>query len=280
MGPKDSLILFIKGFILGVANIIPGVSGGTLAVSLGLYEKILDAIGSFFKNFKKNMGLLIPILLGAFVALITTSKVVSYALTNFKAQTIFLFVGLIYGGTSLLMRKTRGKENISNIIIFAVTFLVVIALNFVKVDSLTISFTNMGVVDYLLLLLIGFIASSSMVIPGISGSFVLMIFGYYEKIINTVSNLTNFSELGSNLLILVPFGIGVLIGIVFMAKLITALIKKHEVKTYFGIMGFVLSSIVVLILQIDKFTFNFGNIFTCILAFLWGYLLARAIEKE
>lgn len=280
MGPKDSLILFIKGFILGIANIIPGVSGGTLAVSLGLYEKILDAIGSFFKNFKKNMGLLIPLVLGIGISLITTSKLVSYALTNFKAQTIFLFVGLIYGGTSLLMRKTRGKENVTNIIIFAITFLVVIGLNFIKADSLTISFVNMGVVDYLLLVLIGFIASSSMVIPGISGSFVLMIFGYYEKIINTVSNLTNFSELGSNLLILVPFGIGALIGIVFMAKLITALIKKHEVKTYFGIMGFVLSSIVVLILQIDKFTFNFGNIFTCILAFLWGYLLARAIEKE
>jgi len=280
MGPKDSLILFIKGFILGVANIIPGVSGGTLAVSLGLYEQILDAIGSFFKNFKKHMGLLIPLVLGIGIALITTSKVVSYALSNFKAQTIFLFVGLIYGGTSLLMRKTRGKENVTNIIIFAITFLVVIGLNFIKADSLTISFTNMGVVDYLLLILIGFIASSSMVIPGISGSFVLMIFGYYEKIINTVSNLTNFSEFGSNLLILVPFGIGVLIGVVFMAKLITTLIKKHEVKTYFAIMGFVLSSIVVLILQIDKFTFNFGNIFTCILAFLWGYLLARAIEKE
>jgi len=280
MGPKNSLILFIKGFILGVANIIPGVSGGTLAVSLGLYEQILDAIGSFFKNFKKHMGLLIPLVLGIGIALITTSKVVSYALSNFKAQTIFLFVGLIYGGTSLLMRKTRGKENVTNIIIFAITFLVVIGLNFIKADSLTISFTNMGVVDYLLLILIGFIASSSMVIPGISGSFVLMIFGYYEKIINTVSNLTNFSEFGSNLLILVPFGIGVLIGVVFMAKLITTLIKKHEVKTYFAIMGFVLSSIVVLILQIDKFTFNFGNIFTCILAFLWGYLLARAIEKE
>ena len=156
MGPKDSLILFIKGFILGVANIIPGVSGGTLAVSLGLYEKILDAIGSFFKNFKKHMGLLIPLALGLFVALITTSKVVSYALTNFKAQTIFLFVGLIYGGTSLLMRKTRGKENVTNIIIFAITFLVVIGLNFIKADSLTISFTNMGIVDYLLLILIGF----------------------------------------------------------------------------------------------------------------------------
>lgn len=280
MGPKNSLILFIKGFILGVANIIPGVSGGTLAVSLNLYEKILDAIGSFFKKFKKNIGFLLPLGIGIGVALITTSKLVSYALTNFKAQTIFLFVGLIFGGTSLLMRKTRGKENVSNLIIFAITFIFVIALNFVKTDSFIISFTNMGIVDYLLLAVIGFVASSSMVIPGISGSFVLMIFGYYEKIINTVSNLTNFSELGSNLLILVPFGIGVLLGIIFIAKLITALIKKCEVKTYFGIMGFVLSSIVILILQIDKFNFNFGNIFTCLLAFLWGYLLARAIEKE
>ena len=115
MGPKNSLLLFIKGFILGVANIIPGVSGGTLAVSLGLYEKILDVIGNFLKNIKKNIGFLIPIVLGIGIALITTSKVVSYALTNFKPQTIFLFVGLIYGGTSLLMIKTRGKENVSNI---------------------------------------------------------------------------------------------------------------------------------------------------------------------
>ncbi len=280
MRPKDSLILFVKGFILGVANIIPGVSGGTLAVSLGLYEKILDAIGSFFKNFKKNIGFLIPIILGILVALISTSKLVSYALANFKAQTIFLFVGLIFGGTSLLMKKTRGKGNITNFIIFFITFFVVIALSFVKVDIFNISFINMTILDYVLLIAIGFLASSSMVIPGISGSFVLMIFGYYEKIINTIANLINLKELGANLLILVPFGIGVLLGIIFMAKLITALIKKYEVKTYFGIMGFVLSSVVILILQIGKFTYNFSNIFTCILAFLWGYLLARAIEKE
>lgn len=280
MKPKDSLILFIKGFILGIANIIPGVSGGTLAVSLGLYEKILDAIGTLFKNFKNNVKFLTPIILGIVVSILSTSKLVSYALANFKAQTIFLFVGLIFGGTSLLMRKTRGKGSITNFIVFFITFFIVIAISFAKVDIIKISFTNMTILDYILLVVVGFLASSSMVIPGISGSFVLMIFGYYEKIINTISNLTNFKELGSNLLILLPFGIGVLLGIIFMAKLITALIKKYEVKTYFGIMGFVLSSVVILILQIGKFTYNFTNIFTCILAFLWGYLLARAIEKE
>lgn len=280
MRPKDSLILFIKGFILGIANIIPGVSGGTLAVSLGIYEKILDAIGTITKKFKENIKFLIPIALGVVIALISTSKLVSYALSNFKAQTIFLFVGLIFGGTSLLMKKTRGKGNTVNYIIFFITFLIVIGLNFAKTDIFTISFSNMGLIDYILLVVVGFIASSSMVIPGISGSFVLMIFGYYENIINTISNLTNLKMLGSNLLILIPFGIGVLMGIIFMVKLITALLKKYEIKTYFAIIGFVLSSIVILILQIDKFSYNFTNIFTCIITFLWGYLLARAIEKE
>ena len=126
----------------------------------------------------------------------------------------------------------------------------------------------MGIIDYLLLLLMGFIASSAMVIPGISGSFILMVLGYYDKIIYTVSTITNFSKLGSNLLILVPFGIGVIIGIVFMAKLITNLIKKYETKTYFAIMGFVLSSVVVLLLQLTDFKFTFINVAQVYLLFV------------
>ena len=119
-----------------------------------------------------------------------------------------------------------------------------------------------------------------MVIPGISGSFVLMVFGYYEKIMATISHLTTFKNIGQDLIILTVFGIGVLLGILFMAKLITKLIEKNEVRTYFAIMGFVLSSIVVLLIEIGNFKFNFTNIATSILAFLWGYLLSRAIDKE
>ena len=264
---KIGLINFIKGFILGIANVIPGVSGGTMAVSMGLYELILSSIGNFFKDIKGNFIKLLPIILGILVAIVSTSKLVTYALTNYKAQTLCLFIGLIFGGVSLIMKKIKGKGS-------------KISLNFLKTGLIEISFTNMGIIDYLLLLLIGFIASSAMVIPGISGSFILMVLGYYDKIIYTVSTITDFSKLGSNLLILVPFGIGVIIGIVFMAKLITNLIKKYETKTYFAIMGFVLSSIVVLLLQLTDFKFTFINVATSLFALCWGYMLARAIDKE
>ena len=277
---KIGLINFIKGFILGIANVIPGVSGGTMAVSMGLYELILSSIGNFFKDIKGNFIKLLPIILGILVAIVSTSKLVTYALTNYKAQTLCLFIGLIFGGVSLIMRKIKGKGSKTNYLIFFVIFLFVISLNFLKTGLIEISFANMGIIDYLLLLLIGFIASSAMVIPGISGSFILMVLGYYDKIIYTVSTITDFSKLGSNLLILVPFGIGVIIGIVFMAKLITNLIKKYETKTYFAIMGFVLSSVVVLLLQLTDFKFTFINVATSLFALCWGYMLARAIDKE
>jgi hypothetical protein len=277
---KIGLINFIKGFILGIANVIPGVSGGTMAVSMGLYELILSSIGNFFKDIKGNFIKLLPIILGILVAIVSTSKLVTYALTNYKAQTLCLFIGLIFGGVSLIMRKIKGKGSKTNYLIFFVIFFFVISLNFLKTGLIEISFTNMGIIDYLLLLLMGFIASSAMVIPGISGSFILMVLGYYDKIIYTVSTITDFSKLGSNLLILVPFGIGVIIGIVFMAKLITNLIKKYETKTYFAIMGFVLSSVVVLLLQLTDFKFTFINVATSLFALCWGYMLARAIDKE
>ncbi len=277
---KIGLINFIKGFILGIANVIPGVSGGTMAVSMGLYELILSSIGNFFKDIKGNFIKLLPIILGILVAIVSTSKLVTYALTNYKAQTLCLFIGLIFGGVSLIMRKIKGKGSKTNYLIFFVIFFFVISLNFLKTGLIEISFANMGIIDYLLLLLIGFIASSAMVIPGISGSFILMVLGYYDKIIYTVSTITDFSKLGSNLLILVPFGIGVIIGIVFMAKLITNLIKKYETKTYFAIMGFVLSSVVVLLLQLTDFKFTFNNVATSLFALCWGYMLARAIDKE
>lgn len=280
MRPKDCLILFIKGFILGVANVIPGVSGGTLAVSLGLYERVLECVTTLFKKFKENLTFIMPIALGIVVAILSTSKLVTYALTNFKAQTIFLFVGLIFGGISLIMKKVKGQKSFFNICVLCIVFIFVLGLNFVKTDTFSISFTNMKIIDYVLLALVGFIASSAMVIPGISGSFVLMVFGYYEMIMATISHLTTFKNIGQDLIILTVFGIGVLLGILFMAKLITKLIEKNEVRTYFAIMGFVLSSIVVLLIEIGNFKFNFTNIATSILAFLWGYLLSRAIDKE
>lgn len=113
--------------------------------------------------------------------------------------------------------------------------------------SNVVDFSRAGILIYPVLLLVGAVAAATMVIPGVSGSFVLMLLGFYKPIINTISNLTKLENVGSNLLILVPFCIGILIGIILIAKLIEFLLKKYEVKTYFAILGFVFASIITLI---------------------------------
>lgn len=280
MRKQENLLLVIKGFILGVANVIPGVSGGTLAVVLGLYEKLLATISNFTKDIKNNIKFLMPLGIGIILAILTTSKLVTYALTNFHNQTIIFFVGLIFGGITLLMNKVKKKISFSNIGIFLLIFALVIGFSLLNGNTIDINLSNLNFFGYIKIFFIGAIASATMVIPGISGSFVLMLLGYYEGIIGTISDLTNFSNLGNNLLILIPFGIGALIGIVLIAKLITMLLKKYETKTYFAIMGFVLSSVVVILLQLKSFEFTFVNIVTCILMFLWGYFFSICIEKE
>lgn len=137
---KIGLINFIKGFILGIANVIPGVSGGTMAVSMGLYELILSSIGNFFKDIKGNFIKLLPIILGILVAIVSTSKLVTYALTNYKAQTLCLFIGLIFGGVSLIMKKIKGKGSKINYLIFFIVFFFVISLNFLKTGLIEILF--------------------------------------------------------------------------------------------------------------------------------------------
>jgi len=280
MRKKDGFLSLVKGGIIGIANIIPGVSGGSLAVSLSIYEPLLDAIGNFFKDKKKHIRVLTPILLGVIAGILAGSKLVSYALDHFYAQTILLFVGLIFGGVSLLLRKTKGHFRPINILIFLFFFALVIVINFVLPEAENVRFDQMVFFDYIKLFFMGVIGAATMVIPGVSGSFVLMLLGYYEPLLKVISSLTQLSLLKENLLVLIPFGIGAIVGLVFIAKLISRLLKTHEEQTYFGIIGFVLSSIVVLLLQLQNVSFSFGTVITCIITFIWGYLLARCIERE
>jgi putative membrane protein len=242
---KDKIFLVLKGFLLGIANIIPGVSGGTLAITLGIYNDLIGAISHFFKNLKKNLGLLIPLGIGMVAALLLGSKVVTYCLDKFTLPTTLFFIGLIVGGIPLLTKKLKGnKTKPLNLAVFLLTFSIVMIMTFLNAGNNAVDLTNMSVIKFLILIVVGMVAAATMVIPGVSGSFVLMLLGYYIPVVGTVGNLTNFSELGHNLLILAPFGIGVALGIVGIAKLIEFLLKKYEVPTYYGIIGFVTSSVI------------------------------------
>ena len=244
-----NVILVLKGFFMGIANVIPGVSGGTIALILGIYEEFIGAINTIFKKFKENLKFLVPVFIGMGLSIITTSKIVGYSYEHYPLPTILFFVGLVFGGIPMLVRNVKGKrgsKNINNYIIALLTFALVIFMSSYELFfgmGYKVDFESMNLFGYILLFLVGVIAAATMVIPGISGSLVLMILGYYYPVINTINGVLK-NDVFHNLMVLGVFGIGVVVGIVLISKLIDYLFKKYKIKTYYGVLGFVVASII------------------------------------
>ncbi len=278
---KEKLTLVIKGFFVGIANLIPGVSGGTLALTLGIYEKLIGTISHFFKNFKKNMAFLLPLLIGAGLSILFGSKVLSSSLKNFPFATNFFFIGLILGGIPLLTKKIQTKKkSVSNFLIFFLTFAFVILLGLFQQNGSGVSFAKMDVLGYVLLFFVGMIAAATMVIPGVSGSMVLLLLGYYYPILKTIEQLTHFKNLGQALLILLPFGLGIVVGIVAIAKLLEFLFARFETKTYYGVLGFVSASIVTLLFAVFPIQVAVGEVLVGAILLLVGLLIGLRLGGE
>lgn len=246
-----NILLVIKGFIMGIANIIPGVSGGTLALTLGIYEDFIGAISHFFRNIKKHVKFLLPIFIGILLSVITMSNVISTCFDQYPIPTTLFFMGLVIGGIPMLLKRvknTKEKKQVSSYVIALITFSIVMIMAFSEQifgSGLgNVSFSNMAVFDYVILFFVGLIAAATMVIPGVSGSLVLMLLGYYLPIIGVLKELTKFENLGPNLLVAFVFGVGVLVGIVAISKVIEFLLEKFEAKTFFGVIGFILASVI------------------------------------
>ena len=240
-----SIILIIKGFFIGIANIIPGVSGGTIALIVGLYEKLINTISHFTKNIKENILFILPIGIGMLLSILIASGIIDSSYKNFPLATTLFFIGLVLGGVPFSYKKIKNKKNISNWFIFLITFSLVIImalLNGTETFNI-VSLENLNLFDYIKLFLIGVIASGTMIIPGVSGSLVLMLLGYYYPIINLIKELTHFNNLGNNIVLALVFGLGIIIGIIGFAKLIELLFKKYENKTYYGVLGFIVASV-------------------------------------
>jgi len=245
-----NIILVIKGFIMGIANIIPGVSGGTLALTLGIYEQFIGAISHFLSNLKENLKFLLPIGIGMVLAILTMSNVISTCFADYPIPTTLFFMGLVIGGIPMLtnrVKKTKEVKEPSSYVIMLLTFSLVMILAFSEeIFGGTLgnaSFDNLSVLGYIGVSIIGMIAAATMVIPGVSGSLVLMLLGYYLPIINVIKELTHFENIFPNIFVAGFFGVGVLLGIVLVAKLIEWLLAKYEKKTYFGVIGFIIASV-------------------------------------
>ncbi|MBQ9279691.1 MAG: DUF368 domain-containing protein [Clostridia bacterium] len=240
----------LRGVLIGVANVIPGVSGGTIALSMGIYEKILFAINHLKKDLKGSMKTLLPYIIGIIAGILGLSFVIEFLLENFPAPTIFAFIGLIMGGLPPLGDRVKGQKVKWT---YIVAFLVMLCLVVIPTSLGSSIFgaeknLNPGFASIVIMFLLGILASSSMVVPGVSGSMMLMIFGFYNTILSTVNICVkalvtfDFSTLLGALQMIIPFAIGVIVGIFLMAKIIEKLLKRYPLATIWGIIGLVVAS--------------------------------------
>lgn len=277
----------IKGVLIGVANIIPGVSGGTMAVSMGVYDKIIKAITGFRTDIKKSILTLLPYILGAATGIGVLSYIVKYALNTYPMQTSGLFIGLICGGVPVLVKKVQGaKLSVGNIIAFVVFFCIVVSMAFMNGNEGSTSDIAVNVSTIVQLFLVGIIASATMIIPGVSGSLVMMILGFYGIIISNISNFIssllhfNMNSLMHGFGVLFPFGIGVLLGIGLVAKLIEILFAKVPVLTYCAILGLVFGSPIAIIYKIGIDAVSIPNVLVTIVAFCVGFYIAYFLGHD
>lgn len=247
------IIDILRGVAIGIANVIPGVSGGTLAVSMGIYDKIINAINNLFKKFKQSFMTLLPYGIGLVIGVVGLAFIITGLFENSPLPTVLFFIGLIFGGVPLIWGKVKGQLNNAKDIAICLILFLLFAAFIVVLPILTGGEENAAILGadfatFLKMLLAGAVASAAMVIPGVSGSMLMMAMGYYTGIISSIKELVkalthlDFAAMATPLCILVPFGIGVVVGIVLIAKLIAFLLKKFEAYTYSAILGLVIAS--------------------------------------
>ena len=242
MKVKNFFLDMARGAAIGIAMIIPGVSGGTLAVLMNVYDKLIGAISNLRRDFKNSFFFLLPILLGAAIGVIAAYFPLKYALKYAPFPTVLLFVGLMLGSCPKIIKDgiKQGFKPL-NIVSIIIPLAAVIGICFIPSLGKADLSPSMQWYGYILIILIGMVGSCALVIPGVSGSMLLLILGYYEAIFDTVSALK--TDFGHSVLVLFLFAAGVIIGFFSIAKLMKLFMTKFPRGTLWAIIGFVIGSI-------------------------------------
>ena len=297
----------IIGIIIGISNIVPGVSAGTMFVILGIFKKLIDqvglcldevktmvknitkfkeknggirAVGIMFKNiFMSQKTFLIPIAIGMIFAIYFVAKLFSILNPEQILYRNYIFLGLILGGIPALFKELKKGTDIANIkkrkisiyIFMIIGFAMMFALYLLKVNGIglrKVGYEELSITMALPLFLVGAVAAASMVIPGISGSMVVLILGYYELMTVSISKL--------NMIFIIPFAIGILVGIMAILKLIKYLLDKHYTRTYSCIVGFVIGSLLMVFPGLPVGVMGYVITVICIAI---GIMLSYMVEK-
>lgn len=257
-----NLKLIIKGFIVGLGKIIPGVSGSLFAFSLGIYENLIEAITHFFDNPKTHFKLLFNFSLGVFISIIFFSKIILYFLNNYYNATMYLFLGLILGTSIPFIKKVKFTKK--NNIIFLITLSLMLLLPLIHTSNNFIF--NGSIIHYIYTSFLGLIDAFSSILPGVSGTAIFMLLGSYEYVLTILSN--PFS------LVFIIYVIGLVIGLIIICYIMNYLLKNKKEETYSLILAFMIGSIFLLFLKLLT-TINIFLILIFLIGLINGYLFDK-----
>lgn len=236
---KDKLILALKGVAIGIGNAIPGVSGGTIAVVTKIYDKLIESIVPNIKKLIKNMPFLIPVGIGMAAGIFLTAVVLDYFFETYYVPTQLFFMGLIIGSVPTVYRECKKDSKrirpVNLVPFFAGAVFMIFLLFTGEGGSLFSESSALAFRDVALYAVMGFVAAVTMVIPGVSGSMVMKIFGAYDSIISAVADL--------NIPVIIAVGIGAVVGIFAAVRVIDIVLKKFHQGTYCLILGLIAGSL-------------------------------------
>lgn len=268
--------ILLCGMIFGVANVIPGVSGGTMLVVFGMYDRLTEAI-SGIKAIFRNIVFLVFFGVGAGVGILGFAKLLNSLFENFPVQTNMYFIGLILGSIPLVYRLGTEEQKANPLCLVplliagaVVVGLAVLQNSMCAAEQAAESVAGFDILMTIKLVVFAFIAAVAMIIPGVSGSFVMMLLGVYQTVISAIQ----FNAL--NFYVIVPVAVGVVLGVILGAKIISTLMKKFKLMAYSAIMGLVIGSVYAILPNGFGFNLQTGYGFVCL---LFGVLTSILVEK-
>ena len=291
---KKILRNFCNGLAFGITETVPGVSGGTIALILGFYFELIETINHFSQNMRKHLQFLIPLVLGIAAGVLLFSSLIHFLLANYSFPTMLFFIGLIAGIIPHIYSKVKERRfKPAEMALVAVPFAALVALSFLKSGAPALNpeeaIQTIGIPFMVFIFFAGMAAAAALVIPGISGSFVLLLLGIYPLIIFSVSSIRVFlADIANTALllnickVLIPLATGVIIGGLSMVRLIGKLLKNYYRTTYLIILGIMPGSVCALFK--DPIVYESGIsaaiIAAGILTFCLGCVLSFTIGKK
>ncbi len=258
-GIKERGLDLAKGLAIGVSFIIPGVSGGTMAVILGIYDKIINSVNLLTKRFVTSIKILLPIVLGAVLAILICWYPFKLAFEHIMLVMVSLFAGFIAGGMPGIFDEVRNiKIKPVHIVVLIIAVILSVSLG---VLSVVLELNIQSLYDsrpwwlYILILLAGIISAFALVVPGISGSMIMMVLGFYTPTLNLIDNFLAWNNVWASISILGTLAVGVIVGVFISSKIMAALLSKYRIGTFYAIIGIIFGSLVAIYFNFEIYEY-------------------------